>query len=87
MFLNNMWIVMNDNFFLKIFGLISLFNCICKSMDLLMSKPSTLKNNSGSIYLITCVSKRDHTFPKGISQKVNVIARLQFELNYSDVAI
>ena len=28
-----------------------------------------------------------HTFPKGISPKVNVIALLEFELAYYDVAV
>ena len=28
-----------------------------------------------------------HTFPKGISLKVNVIARLEFELTYYDAAV
>ena len=31
--------------------------------------------------------KRVHAFPKSISPKVNVIARLEFELAYSEVAI
>ena len=31
--------------------------------------------------------KRFHSFPKGISQKVNVIARLEFELVYYDIAV
>ena len=32
-------------------------------------------------------NKRIHTFPKGISLKVNVIVRLEFELAYYDIAI
>ena len=28
-----------------------------------------------------------HTFPKGISPKVNVLAQLEFELTYYDVAV
>ena len=32
-------------------------------------------------------NKDVHTFPKGISPKVNVIARLEFELAYYDVTV
>ena len=31
--------------------------------------------------------KRVHIFPKGIKQKVNVVARQEFELAYYDVAV
>ena len=31
--------------------------------------------------------KRVHTFPKGISPKGNIIARLEFELAYYDVTV
>ena len=41
-----------------------------------------------TLYLINnLVDKRGHTFPKSISVKVNVIARLKFELTYYNVAV
>ena len=33
------------------------------------------------------MDKKVHTFPKGIIQKVNVIARPDFELTYNDVPV
>ena len=41
-----------------------------------MLKQSLLKNSSGNILPIAGAVKRIDTFPKGISPKVNVIARL-----------
>ena len=38
-------------------------------------------------YLAMAGDKRVHTFPKGISPKVNVIARLEFELINYDVVV
>ena len=41
-----------------------------------------LSNNISDTITHGWVDKRVHTFPKGISPKVNVIARLEFELIY-----
>ena len=61
------------------FHLVSLFNGISTFVDYLMPKPPLQKNSNGT-------SRREdkefHTFLKGISSKVNVIARLKFELTY-----
>ena len=32
-------------------------------------------------------SLEDHAFPKGISPKMNVVARLEFEITYYDVLV
>ena len=52
-----------------------LFNGISTFVDYLMAKP-LLPEEQGV-----------HTFPKGICQKVNVIAWLEFELAYYDSAV
>ena len=49
-----------------------------------MSKP---KNICGTIQLIVRWDKEVHTFPNGISPKVNVMVRLEFELIYYDVTV
>ena len=49
-----------------------------------MPKPS-LKNSSGIIQPILR-DKRVHAFPRGISTIMNIIAQLEFELTYHDVA-
>ena len=46
-----------------------------------------MKNISGAIQPIAGGNKGVHTFPKGISPKVNVIARLEFELAYFEAAV
>ena len=43
-----------------------------------MPKPSLKKSSCG-------VDKRVHAFHKGISPKVNVIRRMEFELMYNDI--
>ena len=48
-----------------------------------MPKQSLQMNSSGTIQLITGVG----SFPKGICQKVNIIARLEFEVAFDDVAV
>ena len=48
-------------------------------MGYLMPKPSLLKNSSDLTH--SWEDKGVHTFHKGISQKVNVIARPEFELS------
>ena len=45
------------------------------------------KNSSDAILTHSWEEKGVHTFPKGISLKVNVIARLEFELAYYDSAV
>ena len=65
------------------FVCVSLFNGISTFMSYLIPKSSLRK-----YYLIySWRNKRFHTFPKGISAKVNVIKRLAFELTYYDVAV
>ena len=51
-----------------------------------MPKPSLLKNGRGTIKRITG-GKVVHTFLKGISPKVNVIIRLEFELTHYDIEV
>ena len=57
--------------------------------------PHGLFNAKGTIverqqwyYLIlSCGDKEVHIFPKGISPRVNIIARLEFELSHYDIAV
>ena len=57
-------------------GLVPLFNSISTFVGYLMPKPF-------SKYLThSWEDKGVHTFPKGIYPKVNVIARLEYELAY-----
>ena len=65
------------------FGLVSLFNGISALVVYIMPKPISLKNSSGTIW----EDEKVHTFPKGICPKVNVIARLEYELAYYDSAV
>ena len=51
-----------------------------------MPKPFLLKNSSGSSQPIAGGIKWGHTFPNGISPKVNVIVRLEVEHASYDVA-
>ena len=55
-------------------GLVSLFNGRLFNVDYLMPKPFSYTPQLGD--------KGVHTFPKGICPKVNVIARLEYELTY-----
>ena len=50
----------------------------------LMPKPTLHKNNSDTTY--SWDNKRVHTFPKGISPKMNAIAQLEFELAFFEAA-
>ena len=54
-----------------------------------MPKLVSYKNSSGINQYLThsWEDKGVHTFPKGICPKVNVIARLEFELAYYDSAV
>ena len=45
------------------------------------------KNSTGAIWPIAAGNVGIHTFPKGICPKVNVIAQLEFELNYKEVVV
>ena len=78
--------VVNDkDFIIQIlrFGLVSLFNGISAFVGYLMQKPFSEKN-----YLThSWENKGIHTFPKSICPKVNVIARLEYELAYYDSAV
>ena len=47
----------------------------------------SLKNSSGTIQPIAGRIRGSNTFPKGICPKVNVIARLEYELAYYDSAV
>ena len=46
-----------------------------------------MENSIGTIYPRAVENSGIHSFPKGISSKVNVIARLEFELTNNDVAV
>ena len=46
----------------------------------LKPNPPLLKDSSGTIQPIAWKNKEVHAFPKGISPKVNKMARLEFEL-------
>ena len=46
-----------------------------------------LKNNSDTIKTITGCIRGFMPFPRGISPKVNVIARMRLELTYSEAAV
>ena len=48
--------------------------------DYLIPKPSLENKNINAIYFISRRNKGIHTFRKGVTSKVNVIARLEFEL-------
>ena len=52
-----------------------------------MQKPFSLEEQLWYYLTHTWEDKGVHTFPKGICPKVNVIARLEFELAYYDFAI
>ena len=64
-----------------------LFNGISTFIGYLMPNPSFLEEQQCFYLTHSWVDKRVHTFPKGICQKMNVIARLEFELAYYDSAI
>ena len=67
------------------FGLVSLFNGISTLFRLFNAKAILLEEQ----YYLThsWEDKGVHTFPKGICPKVNVIARLEYELAYYDSAV
>ena len=67
-------------------GLVS-FNGISTFAGYLMPKTFSKKNRSGTTSPIGGRIKGVHAFPKGISPKVNVIERLEFELAYYDSGV
>ena len=56
-------------------------------MSYLVPKQSLKKNSCGTIQLIAGEIVSLHNFPNCICLKVNIIARLEFELAYCDIAI
>ena len=68
------------------FGLVSLFNGTSIFEGYLILKPSLQKKSSGTIKPIS-VDKEVHTFSKDISPKENVIAKLELQLTYRNLAI
>ena len=69
------------------FGLVSFFNGISTFVGYSMPKPSLEKNISDVSVTYSWEDLTFLTFPKGICPKVNVIARLEFELAYYDSAV
>ena len=64
-----------------------MFNGLSTFVGYLMPKPSFQKDSNNAILTRSWEDKGVHTFPKGICLKVNVIARLEFELAYNDSAL
>ena len=56
-------------------------------MAYLMPNPFLWKNSRGTIQPKAGGDKSVHAFQKGISLKVNIIAWLEFELTYHDIAV
>ena len=52
-----------------------------------MPKPFFIEEQQWYYLTHSWEDKGVHTFPKGIRRKVNVIARLDIELDYSDVIV
>ena len=64
----------------------SLFNII--SIHWLSNAKAILADEQWWYYFtIWCGNNGVHAFPEGMSQKVNVIAQLEFEIVYYDVAV
>ena len=80
-------IVRGKLFMTFLFSFVSLFSGITTFVGYLMLKPSFEKNISCNIWPIVGRIKRIHTLPKSIFSKVNVIARLYFELTYYDSVV
>ena len=71
----------------KGFGLVSLFNGISTLFRLFNAKAIHLEEQQWYNLTHNWEDKGVHTFPKGICPKVNVIARLEYELAYYDSAV
>ena len=69
------------------FGLVSLFNGISTLFRLFNAKAILLEEHYWYYLTHSWEDKGVHTFPKGICPKVNVIARLEYELAYYDSAV
>ena len=67
-------------------GLVSLFNGILTFVGYLMPKPS-LQNSSNTIKTIAGRIRKFLTFPNGITPKVNILVRLEFELAYFEAEV
>ena len=68
-------------------SMVSLFNGISTLCRLFNAKAILLEEQSWYYLTHSWEDKGVHTFPKGICSKVNVIARLEFELAYYDSAV
>ena len=66
---------------------LSFFNGISTFVGYLIPTPSFQKNSSETNITQSSEDKGVPTFPKSICQKVNVIARLEFELAWYDFAV
>ena len=73
--------------FCSVFGLVSLFNGISTLFRLFNAKAIFLEEQQWYYLTHSWEDKGVHTFPKGICPKVNVIARLEYELAYYDSAV
>ena len=71
----------------KRIGLVSLFNGISTLFRLFNAKAILLEEQQWYYLTHSWEDKGVHTFPKGICPKVNVIARLEYELAYYDSAV
>ena len=70
------------------YGMVSVFSVISTFESYLIPKPFLLKNNGDNIRHIPGNGyKRVRTFPKCISLKVKLIARLEFEHTFFVVAV
>ena len=67
--------------------LVSLFNGISTLFRLFNAKAILLEKQQWYYLTHSWEDKGVHTFPKGICPKVNVIARLEYELAYYDSAV
>ena len=68
-------------------GLVSLFNGISTLFRLFNAKAILLEEHKWCYLTHSWEDKGVHIFPKGICPKVNVIARLEYELAYFDSAV
>ena len=69
------------------FGLVSLFNGISTLFRLFNAKAILIEEQWWYYLTHSWDDKGVHTFPKGICPKVNVIAKLEYELAYYDSAV
>ena len=73
--------------YIQLFGLVSLFNGISTLFRLFNAKAILLEEQLWYYLTDSWEDKGVHTFPKGICPKVNVIARLEYELAYYDSVV